>query len=391
MPATAAQRAYLLTLGRDIIDNYAFKNPSGTDDHRFENGFWTEDFATDDAGAVGFHEHMLGLTALSAVMWRVSRPREDHYRRYAINSLDTFFSTWQVPIVTPGVSSLSNGGGIWRSSAASVQSENGTAAMFGAVNIALAVCALGLESRWKTQILGMCDYAKAAGERTFYTNGNINVLKCVLYYLGARVSGFDPVRVADFETTIGFTHTPNAVAGGSNWLGWGYVENTAPSNVRGTGGIGFLTEVSSGGAGTDITALPRYDSIYTGAQSEYAAVGYLISGHLRFLRLMRATMGKLFNVGAINTTTSIITSQTGDSRFTTPGTPRTFSSPAWPILVWMHGDADATGYAATQLTQATNGLNAVQRSYFSSSGSIAIRNAGIGAGSTILAAHGLLV
>lgn len=383
-----ALREQLLTLGRDTIDSYSFKGDVAGDPHWFAERKWFNDFATDDAGAATFHEHMLGLSALSAILWRASKPRQERYRRYAIESLDRYFEDWQVPIVTPGVSSLSNGGGLFRTTTANVAAENGTAMPFAILNASLAICALGLESRYRQQILGMCDYSKAAGERTFYTNGNINVMKAILYFMGARVSGWDAVRAADYELTMDFLWDANGTVGGSSWLGRGFIQEDPATTPRGAGLVGYFAETTSSSSSTDMSALPRYDTIYTFEQSNYASVGYLISGDLRFLRAARGTIAKVFDVGAINTTTCVLSAQVGDTRLT--GT-REAISLAWPMLVWLEGVADPDGFATTTITHASNGLDFEQRDYFDFSKSGFVRSIGYHTGGLILASHGVML
>ena len=378
MPATVlptkATKDKLLLLGEDLINSWSYG--SGSSDEFFANRKW--EWNTSEIGGNANNIYLkMGASALSAVLYRLKSPREERYRRMAIESVDRYFEDQQVA-----------SGALWHTNVESAVSDNGTGFPMALTNIALVVCALGEFDRWRDQILANLDFSTAAGERTFYTNGNYNVAKAVAYWLGARVSGFAPTRVADFETTITFAFTPNAVAGGSNWLGYGWVEDTAPgaNDIIGTTGKGYFSENTTSNPATDLTGVNRYDPEYVMLQSEFASVGYLISGDVRFARIVNAATNKLRDLWT--SSTNQVDCSNG-SRHSGVTYTRNFNSPCTAIAAWLMGRTTLASDALIQLNLGSGlGMDSDYRFYRTFTNGGIYRAAGITVAPWIMAAHG---
>ena len=367
-------RNQLVALGEDLINSWSYG--SGSTDEHYADRKWEWNASEAGGNAANIYLKM-GASALSATLYRVKQPREERYRRFALETVDRYFEEQQAP-----------SGALWHNSLAQAASDNGGGFPMALANIATVVCALGEYRRWRDEILACLDFSTATGERTFYTNGNYNLAKAVAYWLGARVSGFAPSRVADFETTMAFLFTPNAVAGGSNWVGYGWVEDTAPSatDILGTGGKGYFSENTVSSAGTDVSALNRYDPEYVMLQADFASVGYLLSGDARFARAVNMTTNKLRDLWTAGT--NQIDCSNG-SRHAGVTYTRNFDCASTAIGAWMMGRSSLAADALIQLTLGSGlGLDSDYRAYRVITNGGIYRGAGIQVAPWLMAAHG---
>jgi hypothetical protein len=367
-------RTQLLDLGETWVWDRSYDG-GGSDGEYLEDRRWIWDSAS------GLEVLKLGNAALAAIMWRCTG--NPTYRRYAMESIDYYFETYQDSAT----------GGIHHHGSVDVASETEFNVAQGGPNLALAVCALGEHRRWYRRWERAIAYYDSRGSDDWYTNGNIVLGGVVAKWLLARMSGFNSTHVAGYERMMKFLFDPPAVEPGF-WAGWGWRAQQAPTDlIWWTDAEGYFSEVNGGGdPGTDVSAANVLDEEYTMLQVGFALAGFFTSGDLRFQQMLHG-MANMFD-GIRNNTTNFI-SATASSRHS--GTDYTFRflPPLYPTLVWMLGRTDLADRVTTNLTvegSAEDGMIDWYYARIDEGTSINFyRGVGFEVGSAILAAHGLIL
>jgi hypothetical protein len=368
IPPSTGDKTTLLDLGEAIIEAWSAGSTDEYYDLVTDTWMWNDTEAGSDSDK---SDWKMGLSALAAVIYRFKRPRDvafrNRYRDYAIRSVDAFFRDHQDDAT----------GGIFRTSAANVAGDSGTATFMALANIGIVVACLNHTRRWEEQILAALDYTTGRGELTYYTNGNFMLYKLLAYDLGARVSGEDPARRQVVEDLWEFAYTPTeAVGDPTKWRGIGFHDEGDD--------VGYFSEVSSTGATTDYSAANVFDAIYTNAQASFAAVGYLLSGDPRYALAARQTTGKMLPL--YNAITNQF-SYTGGSRNTGAIT-RNVDNPYIPTSVWVLDRSDLADRIDVFINHADNGLDTDYRRYLNQTHATFVRGFGLVVGAVIVAAHG---
>jgi hypothetical protein len=365
-----AVKAQLLTLGTDIINSWY----TGTTDEYYNPATRIWNWNAAEAGNDNDWDVRLGLSTLCAALSRYKTPYDVHqrlfYRRLAIETVDQWFLNQQDTAT----------GGIWRTSLANLVGDSGTCTFFGLHQVAMIAKLLNLRTRWATQIAAALDYTTGRGELTYYTNGNIMLLKLISYELGAWATG-DAGRRTQVENLWSFTLTPTAYMAGLGspnlWRGAGLRDEG--------GGKGYLSETSSTGSGIDLTAANVLDWIYTDAQSVYAGSGYLLFGDARYATMAQLATLKMYD--RYNFTTNQF-DFSGGSRNAGPGVRNIYPVGLY-TGAWMLGDATHAANAPGTITKAATGLDADFRNYLNISHSTFVRGFGVTVAGAIIAAHGV--
>lgn len=380
MPAVVApsaqDKAKLLTLGKDIVDAWYTGTPGSTEEYWDQSTRQWQWNSTEAGGASNTDVATMGLSSLSAAVARYYTPYDfvsrRRYRKAAMDSVDHFWDIHQDPVT----------GGIYRADVANVAGDSGTATFFALAQIGLVIGLLdgvpNIKTRWSTQILRAVDYTTSRGEETYYTNGNFMLLKLVAYDLAARVSNEDATRRAKVESLWNFTYYPST-ADPTKWKGCGWHD-------AGLGnGSGYFSEVTNTGSGVDHSAESTFDVIYTQAQSNYACIGYLLSGDSRFLTASHNTIKTVFPYASKATNQ---TTQTDGSRHAGQSVDD-IKTPSVPLGSFLSPDGDISGWWDTYLNNATQGLDVDLRRYLSVTNSTIVRIFGLNCAAAIVAAHGV--
>jgi hypothetical protein len=369
-----ADKAKLITLGSDIFNAWYAGTPGATEEY-FNSATRIWSWNASEAGNDNDFDIRLGLSSLCAALYRFKKPRSvadrELWRRLAVETVDQWFTNQQ-DLAT---------GGIWRTSLANLAGDSGTCTFFGLQQLAIIIKCLGpaYRTRWADQIADALDYTTGRGELTYYTNGNIMFLKLISYELGAYVTG-DQARRDAVEDLWEFTVDPEAfrlAQGAANqWRGCGFHDEGD--------GVGYFSETSSTGAGTDHSASNVLDWIYTDAQANYAACGYLLFGDPRYATYANACTRKMME--RWNFTTNQF-DFSGGSRNAGPGV-RNCTGLSLFTGGWIDGISEFEAVSSSVINNGTQGLDVDFRRYLAVSHSTFVRGFGTAVATGIIAAHG---
>lgn len=357
-----------MDLGEDLIESWS----AGSTDEYWNQATSTWEWNNTEAGGGATRsDHKMGLSALAAAVYRFKRPRtralRRRYRDYAIQSVDAWFRDYQDPVT----------GGIFWDDVAAVADQSGQATFMGLSNVAIVVACLELPNRWRAQILRALDYTTGRGELTYYTNGNFMLYKLVSYDLGAYVSGNNATRVGHVDDLWEFTYDPTGFVGNPlQWRGCGYFED-AP-------GVGYFSEVTDTNSSVDHSAEDTFDAVYAHAQSNFAAVGYLLFGDDRYADAAFSCMRSMLPISS--ETTNQFTYVDGSRH---PGSvTRNVDTPTVPLAAWVLDDAEIAARLENFLYHPSNSLDADYRQYLNTTHATFVRHFGLSVAASIIAAHG---
>lgn len=359
---SSAVRASLRSTASTLLDSWI----SGSSDEYLGDARWI--WNASEAGSEDTYEDKkLGASALAAALHRVGG--SDSYRVAAIDTIDTYFANYQ-----------NADGSIHRTGSTTA---NNIAAHFALVNISLAAQAIGT-GRWNARILAVVDYLKGAGEDTYYPNGNLALASAVGAYSAYIASGLNFDRYVDFTEAVEFLYVPYDVEPGS-WEGFGYIEEVPAVLDDASDGRGYFSEVVGPiTPASDISGDNRFDADYTQLQMDFASVGYLLSGHRLFRRILNRLINKMVTVrtDATNVFTSVGGSRQPDAVFP-------MLSPGFAVAAWLTGRTDLSSYLTTYLDHASNGLMVQYAGKATTTDANFYFKSGPHLGGALLASHGL--